>query len=403
MPLSAKIPPTQNFFNHTRTNQSISKKLDLRLILSTIQFLTMPPLSSTTEKIMAIEPDMAAGGGGGGGGPPLRRLDSNGSGSSASSSNNSFVGLASALNTAAHSVKADRRRRSLIVTPSNNELTAILRGDQNRSSIKKKKSRYTPIRRSVSFAGDISVATYQYDNEVASRAPTPSQNETTRIISLPWRIRNGTHDINGRYTGDINDNFQPHGRGTLRYGEGNNNNITGQWKNGELINNKQKSSTTTTYHYHSFQQQRHHSSDGRRRIYRRSNSVPSSLATTHEEDERQHHDDQQHSDPIQSSATTTTGTSLAHFGYNLGDEVKEVYHWATEALQNASSLNALDFAFVLRSNGTWTYSVVAERSYHKDLGLVLRFVLDKKGTTKTLKRKYWEKGVRTVNTSLQVV
>ena len=102
---------------------------------------------------MAIEPDMAAGGGGGG--PPLRRLDSNGSGR-----RHSFVGLASALNTAAHSVKADRRRRSLIVTPSNNELTAILRGDDhNRSSIKKKKSRCTPIRRSVSFAGDISVAT----------------------------------------------------------------------------------------------------------------------------------------------------------------------------------------------------------------------------------------------------
>lgn len=349
---------------------------------------------------MAIEPDMAAGGGGGGG-PPLRRLDSNGSGRSASSSNNSFVGLASALNTAAHSVKADRRRRSLIVTPSNNELTAILRGDDhNRSSIKKKKSRYTPIRRSVSFAGDISVATCD--------APTPTpRDETTRIISLPWRIsNNGTHDIIGRYTGDINDNFQPHGRGTLRYGEGNNNNITGQWKNGELVNNKQKSSTTTTYHYHSFQQR--HSSDGRRRIYRRSNSVPSSLPTTHEEDGRQHDETyhherhQHHSDSIQSS-TTGCQTSLANFGYNLGDEVKEDYHMATEALQNASSLKALDFAFVLRSNGTWTYSVVAERSYHKDLGLVLRFVLDKKGTTKTLKRKYWERGVRTVNTTLQVV
>ena len=335
---------------------------------------------------MAIEPDMAAGGGGGG--PPLRRLGSNGSGRSASSSNNSFVGLASALNTAAHSVKADQRRRSLIVTPSNNELTAILRGDQNRSSIKKKKSRYTPIRRSVSFAGDISVATYQYDNEVASRAPTPPRDETTRIISLPWRISNGTHDIIGRYTGDINDNFQPHGRGTLRYGEGNNNNITGQWKNGVLVN--------------------HRHTSGSRRIYRRSNSVPTSLATTQEEDGRQHDETsplkrhQQHSDSMQSS-TTGCATSLAYFGYNLGDEVKEDYHMtaANEALLD--SLKALDFAFVLRSNGTWTYSVVAERSYHKDLGLVLRFVLDKKGTTKTLKRKYWERGVRTVNTSLQVV
>ena len=38
-----------------------------------------------------------------------------------------------------------------------------------------------------------------------------------------------------------------------------------------------------------------------------------------------------------------------------------------EALQNASTLNALDFAFVLRSNGSWTYAIVAERSFHKGL------------------------------------
>ena len=74
-----------------------------------------------------------------------------------------------------------------------------------------------------------------------------------------------------------------------------------------------------------------------------------------------------------------------------------------EALQNASTLNALDFAFVLRSNGSWTYAIVAERSFHKGLGLVLRFVLDKKGTIKTLKRKYWEKGVRLVNSSSWLV
>ena len=62
-------------------------------------------------------------------------------------------------------------------------------------------------------------------------------------------------------------------------------------------------------------------------------------------------------------------------------------------------LNALDFAFVLRSNDSWTYAIVAEKSFHKDLGLVIRFVLDKNGTTKTIRRKYWGKGVRPVNSS----
>ncbi|KAK1734094.1 hypothetical protein QTG54_015352 [Skeletonema marinoi] len=287
---------------------------------------------------MINEPDMA-------GGAQLRRLGSNGDGgmnnNNVSASLLDEVGLASALNFA-----ANLQRKSILSSPTKTELTTILE-----MGSKRKKS-HQPVKRRVSFSA-ISVAVSDQANP---------QDQTTRIISLPWRVSDGTRDIDGRYTGDINLSFQPHGRGTLRFDDGKSN-ITGEWSNGVLFQHK-------------------HNSDGQRPAYRRRAASPTPSF----------------------EAGATSSTSLAHFGYVLGDEVKGDHHMmipktVTEALQNASSLNALDFAFVLRSNDSWTYAIVAEKSFHKDLGLVIRFVLDKNGTTKTIRRKYWGKGVRPVNSS----
>jgi len=321
---------------------------------------------------MINEPDMA-------GGAQLRRLGSNGDGgmnnNNVSASLLDEVGLASALNFA-----ANMQRKSILSSPTKTELTTILE-----MGSKRKKS-HQPVKRRVSFSA-ISVAVSDQANP---------QDQTTRIISLPWRVSDGTRDIDGRYTGDINLSFQPHGRGTLRFDDGKSN-ITGEWSNGVLFQHK-------------------HNSDGQRPAYRRSNTVPSVLRTQGRIDEHILPESPQRSETTTSSepgaasptpsfeAGATSSTSLAHFGYVLGDEVKGDHHMmipktVTEALQNASSLNALDFAFVLRSNDSWTYAIVAEKSFHKDLGLVIRFVLDKNGTTKTIRRKYWGKGVRPVNSS----
>eukprot|EP00984_Skeletonema_dohrnii_P036446 scaffold37446_cov155-Skeletonema_dohrnii-CCMP3373.AAC.3 len=307
------------------------------------------------------------------GGAQLRRLGSSGDGgmndNNGSASLLDEVGLASALNFA-----ADMQRKSILSSPTKTELTTILETGS------KRKMSHQPAKRRVSFSA-ISVAVSDQANP---------QDQTTRIISLPWRVSDGTRDIDGRYTGDINLSFQPHGRGTLRFDDGKSN-ITGEWSNGVLVQNK-------------------HNSDGQRPAYRRSNSVPSVLLTQDEHalpNSPQRSETTTSSEPGAASPTpseqgATSSTSLAHFGYVLGDEVKGDHHMmipktVTEALQNASTLNALDFAFVLRSNDSWTYAIVAEKSFHKDLGLVLRFVLDKNGTTKTIRRKYWGKGVRPVN------
>lgn len=283
------------------------------------------------------------------------------------------VGLASVLNSAANT-----QRRGILSSPTKNELTPIKKKKKNRSQLK----------RHVSFS--------------AVTEPSIPQDQTTRIISLPWRVNDGTRDIDGRYTGDINLSFQPHGRGTLRFEDGKSN-ITGEWSNGVLL-------------------QHRHNPDGQRPAYKRSSSVPPTLLPQDKMDvdvltkvpqKRKSETTTTSSEagttsPPSSEAAATSPTSLAHLGYELGDHVKGDDHMvipktATEAIQNASTLNTFDFAFVLRSDDSWTYAIVAEKSFHKDLGLVLRFVLDKKGTTKTIRRKYWEKGVRLVSPKCRLI
>lgn len=67
----------------------------------------------------------------------------------------------------------------------------------------------------------------------------------------------------------------------------------------------------------------------------------------------------------------------------------------SKALELISSLRAHNFAFVRRSKShTWTYAIIAEMNDD-----CIRFVVDRNGSTKTLKRKKWAKTVRLVNRS----
>lgn len=71
-----------------------------------------------------------------------------------------------------------------------------------------------------------------------------------------------------------------------------------------------------------------------------------------------------------------------------------------------SSLNTFDFAFIKRSNGQFTYAILADRFIDKDRKHggrrdeeCMRFVLSSKGTTKVIRRKFWLEMIRLVNGS----
>lgn len=103
--------------------------------------------------------------------------------------------------------------------------------------------------------------------------------------------------------------------------------------------------------------------------------------------------------------------------YRLGEAARSTSdlvtysHIETSGNQNdylriISSLNTFDFAFIKRSNGQFTYAILADRFFDDDRKYggkrgeeCMRFVLSSNGTTKVIRKKFWLKMICLVNGS----
>jgi hypothetical protein len=96
--------------------------------------------------------------------------------------------------------------------------------------------------------------------------------------------------------------------------------------------------------------------------------------------------------------TTSSTTSLSILpGYVLGQCPVHRWHMVIPTtsemgIEYAATLRPLDFAFVLRSDGRWVYGIVCESNYN-----AVRFVLDFRGSTKSVNRKGWGHKIRLIN------
>lgn len=89
-------------------------------------------------------------------------------------------------------------------------------------------------------------------------------------------------------------------------------------------------------------------------------------------------------------------------GYSLGDILSNDQHMITpsslkDGIEYASTLQPLDFAFILRSNGTWTYAVVCDILNCNNNKPSIKFVVDRQGCTRTIPKKYWGKYICLIN------
>ncbi|KAL3786446.1 hypothetical protein HJC23_011027 [Cyclotella cryptica] len=92
--------------------------------------------------------------------------------------------------------------------------------------------------------------------------------------------------------------------------------------------------------------------------------------------------------------------------YTLGNKARSASHMIIEscpqkALERASQLKNYDFAFVKRMDGSWTYAILAYRSYDKDESdsseeECMLFVMNEEGSTKMIKKRHWAEFVRCV-------
>ena len=88
-------------------------------------------------------------------------------------------------------------------------------------------------------------------------------------------------------------------------------------------------------------------------------------------------------------------------GYVLGDSPRCHSHMIVEtcpksAIERVSRLNRHDFAFVKRSNGSWSYAILADRHVAINNEEHMMFVLNGMGYTKIVERSQWGKCVSCV-------
>ena len=74
--------------------------------------------------------------------------------------------------------------------------------------------------------------------------------------------------------------------------------------------------------------------------------------------------------------------------FQLGDAASPRALPAYRAIE-VDSLRKYDYAFILRSDNSWTYAVVADR-----LPEGMLFLVDARGSTKVLKRQHWSSRIR---------
>ena len=81
--------------------------------------------------------------------------------------------------------------------------------------------------------------------------------------------------------------------------------------------------------------------------------------------------------------------------YILGQALRTPKHMIIEncpqaATEKVSQLKKYDFAFIKRSDGSWTYAILAYRSEEDEC---MMFVMDERGSTKVFTKKQWAKWV----------
>ncbi|KAL7503084.1 hypothetical protein ACHAXN_000924 [Cyclotella atomus] len=155
----------------------------------------------------------------------------------------------------------------------------------------------------------------------------------TNVINLPWADVRGSE---AKYTGEVNLLMQPHGFGFLVYKDGSI--FSSIWCNG----------------------------------------MPSPKPSAHDQ------------------VTTTLEEPSRRRVFDLGDVAcpKDMQHPSPECAFEEHCFPIHSFAFILRSSGHWTYAIIANRPVLSGPEASIRFVVDKRGSTKIIKRRQWGKYIR---------
>ena len=166
-----------------------------------------------------------------------------------------------------------------------------------------------------------------------------------KVNGLPWSDYNGH---SGRYTGEVNEQYLPHGQGEMVYDRGMKS--TGLWYNGVLD----------------------------------TEDTTGGLGLMTVDDVKQPQKREEYTPDI-----------LPH--YSVGDKGNDEDMIIENKKTTAAAVSKIrpnDAAFVRRSNGSWTYAVVKDRTYSDNE--TIRFKVNVRGSTKAFPTSQWGTYVRRV-------
>jgi len=218
---------------------------------------------------------------------------------------------------------------------------------------------------------------------------------TMQVIDLLWHDLRG---IKGTYSGQINSHIQPHGFGSLVLVDGTT--ITCKWYNGTPLERRRSHTSVRPKEQRSTLRR---CSDGQV-THNKDVALDESTRTSGSDAEYK----KSISEPMKKLKEGRTHS------YQLGDAPKcstdmVIPSSVERAIEYADSLSIHDFAFVLRSNGSWCYAIVAKKNppserkgidgttmmNYDDANIL--FVTDTKGSTKYIKMKHWGEMIRLVS------
>ena len=178
------------------------------------------------------------------------------------------------------------------------------------------------------------------DQSELSRMQPHSEHCRTSVILLPWSDSKGRE---AEYTGQVNKLIQPHGLGCLQYKDGTV--FTSEFVNGTSV------------------------------VQSRSSH--------------------------QGMPLSSRNLRVLELGDVASPQDMHIELDSQRQYENVASLPDHSFAFIRRSTGDWTYAIVSDRPVKSGPNASIRFVLNSRGSTKTIKAKDWSAYVRPVRGSVK--
>lgn len=264
-------------------------------------------------------------------------------------------------------------------------------------------------------------------------SPLSTDENATSVENLPWWMDKdgdqiGEEQISGHYTGPINADLQPHGRGELLIMGTSSQRFHGTWKNGRLITPLTDLSTdvlsgpsTDTEPEPLTEDERSNSSS--EEPLRGSTILQAATSTKYAINK--HYATKAKLAATPGKAAKKPRKPKPFVRYNIGDACRTpkdmiICSSRKEAKESASLLRKWDGAFIKRSCGLWTYAILIERApqplnvlkkrleyfYWATVWEVdprdevedsMLFAIDDDGSTKIIPEHIWAKYVRRLN------